>query len=279
MRDERLQPVIRGRVGRHHACEPHRPVVAAAGCARELAPLARHCGVVDLRDRAAVAHTRGDEERLPHVPDAVHHATVERAVVVEQVTDARARVAAVEVARPPKRPVPRRLDVVGRRGDDVAAQAVRAEKVLKRHCLAGPPTTGLVRARHMRVVVARPASEADLQVRPAMQTADVPAGIAEQAARDRFVSGEAVGEEHRAVRVAVVPRPTEVENDDSADAATCCAAALPSKHVCARRVLVEGDRRAQTDARLRLRFAEVRARRVHRNDEPDDWPHAMRLDQ
>src|SRR5205823_3454780 len=134
------------------------------------------------------------EEGLPYAPDAADTA-VERAVVVEQMPGARVSVAAEEVAGAVEAAIPRGLDVVGGRGDDVVLQAVPAQLLRERHRLAGPLATGLVRARHLRVVVARAARERDRELRVHRQAALVPDRVREQRARDRLVVREPPGEE------------------------------------------------------------------------------------
>ena len=251
MRVARLHAVIARRVRRHHTCELHRPVVPAARDVRELGPLLCHRVVVDLRNRACVLHARRDEEHLPRVPDAAD-ASVERAVVVEQVAGARVAVAPEEVPRAVEAAIPSGLGVVRCGGGDVIVQAVAAKALGERHRLARPLAARLVGARHLRVVVARAARERDLQLRAAPQAPLVPDGIREHRARDRPVAREAAGEEVRAVRVPVRCRLAEVEDDDAADAALRRAAPLPAEGRAAHGVLVERDRRARPGMRLPL---------------------------
>src|SRR4051812_34494169 len=109
----RLDTVVPRRALRHDPGELQGTVISLLRDLRQRGPLAGHRLAVDLRDGTRVAHAAGDVERLVRAPVPADDAPVERAVVVQRVTDARVRVAAIEVARPPEARVPRRLDVVG----------------------------------------------------------------------------------------------------------------------------------------------------------------------
>ena len=136
-------------------------VVATVGDAREVRPLARHRGVVDLGQRLRVAEPAGDVQRLPCAPDGAD-AAVERAVVVERVAVDRRAEAVEEVPRLAEAPDPRRARRRRRRRPRRGPPArFAAEHELEPVRLARPAHARLVGARHRRVVVARAARELD----------------------------------------------------------------------------------------------------------------------
>src|SRR5205085_7760651 len=140
--------------------------------------------------------------------------------------DARVRIAVVDLPPPPEARVPRRLDIVGRRGGHVRVEVRRAQRTLELHRLACPLAARLVDVRNARVVVAGSAREMDVIGRAARKAADVTPRVPDHRPRDLLVPGKGAGEEDRAVRVAVVRRLAEVEDDDPGGAALRCAAPL-----------------------------------------------------
>src|SRR5438270_8951428 len=109
----RLDTVVPRRALGHDTGELQGTVIALLRDLGQRGPLAGHRLAVDLRDGTRVAHAARDVERLMCVPVAADDAAVERAVVVERVTDARVRVTAVKVVCPREARVPSRLDIVG----------------------------------------------------------------------------------------------------------------------------------------------------------------------
>src|SRR4051812_16027111 len=99
VRRGRPEPAVAAlRALRHDARELDSPVVPAARDPRELGPLVRHRGVVDLGQRLRVAAAARDVPRLPGAPDRAD-STVERAVVEERVPVHRRAEAVEELTR------------------------------------------------------------------------------------------------------------------------------------------------------------------------------------
>src|SRR5207253_4768939 len=108
---------------------------------RELGPLLRHRGVVDLGQRLRVAEAAGDIPRLPRAPDRADPA-IERAVVEERMPVHRRAEAVEELTRLAEGRIPGGLGVVGGSRLDVPVEALPGELASEPVRLAGPADTG-----------------------------------------------------------------------------------------------------------------------------------------
>jgi hypothetical protein len=228
----------------------------------QLCPLPRHGGVVDLGQRPRVPEPSRDEPRLSWAPDRAD-ATVERAVVVERVPVHGHAEAVEEVTRLAEGRIPGWLGVVRGGRLDVRGQPLPPQPAAKLVRLAGPVDTGRVRARGIRVIVARAAREVDRRGGALRQAADVALGVAEHRRRDPVVRCEPAGEEDRPVVAMLERRLAEVEHDDAVLVPAGRGAALGAQDPRFEAVLVDGEgRRLEVMQRPLLSLRRVPVRRL-----------------